>query len=263
MSEPVISLETVHNFRDFGGYAAGPDRRVARRRLYRSAHLAHASDRDLETLRSLGVAVIADLRRTGERLAEPNRTHAGCTWRVIASDKGPPEDLAPHLQFLRDLHAITHDALKGYMCAVYEGIPYDERHVELFREVFGALVEAPGALLVHCAAGKDRTGVLCALILDALGVSHDDVMADYELTNRTANVEGIMAQSAARISRRIGRPVTAEELRPMAGVSREYLEVAWRAIAARSGSLAGYRRDVLGLDARREADLRAALLEPT
>ncbi len=207
--------------------------------------------------------MVADLRRTGERLAEPNRAPEGSAWRVIASDTGPSEELAPHLQFLRDLDAVTVEAVRGYMCAVYEGIPYDERHVELFRSVFDALLDAPGPVLVHCAAGKDRTGVLCALILDALGVAHDDVAADYEMTNHAVNIDGLMTQSAARISRRIGREISGDELRPLAGVAREYLEVAWRSIAARSGSLSRYRRDVLGLAEDYESALRAKLVEPT
>ncbi|MGD2132380.1 MAG: tyrosine-protein phosphatase [Maricaulaceae bacterium] len=266
LADRLVALDSVYNFRDFGGYSAGEGRQVARGRLYRSAHMARASDQDLERIKALGIAVIADLRRTGERTAEPNREPEGCSWRVISSDKGFQEELPPHLQFLRDLDVITPEAVHDYMLAVYEGIPYDERHVEMFGDVFAALVETSsaetsGGLLVHCAAGKDRTGVLCALILDALGVPHEHVVRDYEMTNRAVNLEGIIEQAAARISRRVGREVKPEEVRPLASVNRDYLDVAWKVIEAQSGSVANYRREVLGFTDEHAAALRAGLVE--
>ena len=220
---------------------------------------------DCERIASLGVALVADLRRPSERLAEPSswprRVDGAALARVIANDIGEESELAPHLRFLRDSGEITPKGVRAYMTSVYEGLAYEERHVALFRDVFDALSAGEGGLLVHCAAGKDRTGVLCALILDALGVAHEDVVADYELTNAKANLDGVVAQAVPRIAARLGRAVGADEVRLLAAVSRDYLETTWRAIHARSGSLAGYRRDVLGVSEAAEAELRTRLVD--
>jgi protein-tyrosine phosphatase len=264
----IVAFEGVRNFRDFGGYSAGEGRVVARGRLFRSAHLAHATPADHARMRAMGVAVVADLRRPSERAAEPNAwPSAGpnanadaAAARVIANDLGDESAPAPHLRVVRDVDALTPDAVRAYMTAVYETIASEERHVALFRDVFAALTTEESGLLVHCAAGKDRTGVLCGLILDTLGVSHADVVADYELTNRKENIEGVTAQAFPRIAARLGRPVSEDEVRLLASVSRDYLETAWAAMRARSGSLAGYRRDVLGVSEADEAALKARLV---
>lgn len=265
MTDRVLPLEGVYNFRDFGGYAGRGGARVVRDRLYRSAHLARATPADLGVIDKLGLALVADLRRPTERSAEPS-SWAGHAERgsetpwVLVTSGGDGEGLAPHIQYLKDAERITAEGVREYMLSAYESMAYDERHVDLFARVFRDLAETGGPLLVHCAAGKDRTGVLCGLILDGLGVSSDDVMDDYELTNTAVNLDGIAVQAATRIGERLGRDVTPTEIRPMACVSRDYLETAWRAIAERSGSLAAYRRDVLGVSADMEAALHDTFL---
>jgi len=260
VTDRILPLEGIYNFRDFGGYAGRGGARVVRGRLFRSAHLARATAADLEVIDELGIALVADLRRPMERNAEPsswtdNAGPKSPAPRVLETSGGDDEGLPPHIQYLKDAEKITAEGVRNYMLSAYERMAYDERHVDLFARVFRDLAETGGPLLVHCAAGKDRTGVLCGLILDALGVSEKDVMDDYELTNTAVNLDGISKQAAARIADKLGRSVTPDEIRPMAYVSRDYLETAWRAIAGRSGSLAAYRRDVLGVDADTEAAL--------
>lgn len=266
MNDRIIALEGVHNFRDFGGYHAGERGRVRRGRLYRSAHLAHATPEDCAIIDTLGITAIADLRREGERSAEPNAwpapaVEAVAGARVIISDAGAADEPAPHLQFLKESKRLTPESVRAYMCSVYEELPFKERYVTLFRAVFEAARTEPGGVLVHCAAGKDRTGIICALVLDALGVAHEDIVTDYELTNTAADIEGIAEQAVERFTARIGRAVTSAEIRPLIGVSRDYLETTWRAIRAQSGSLAAYRRDVLGLTTADVDELRARLVE--
>lgn len=257
----VTAFEAVYNFRDFGGYPAGPGARVAKGRLYRSAHIARATESDFQRIRGMGIAVAVDLRRTGEREAEP------CNWpgegitRVIATDIGERGALPPHLQFLRDTGMVTAEVVREHMLDTYRRLPFDDRYVELFSETFRTLAAGETPLLVHCAAGKDRTGVLCALIQDALGVARDDIFDDYALTNQAVHLEGILKQAAGRFSKRVGRTVDPEDLRPMVGVETPYLEAAFAVIESEAGSTAAYVTDVLKMDADALGAMRAHLVE--
>ena len=260
MSDRQIPLEGVYNFRDFGGYAT-PHGPVKRGRLFRSAHWARATDADIDIASSVGIRLIADLRRPGERELEPNRRPEGAVIRTICFGERDEETLPPHVRFLRDVEEITPDVVRDYMLITYDKLPHEERHATNFRNTFHALANGEGPLLVHCAAGKDRTGVLVALIQLALGVSRDDVFADYEATNTAVNLDGILAQALPRFRKRLGREVTADELSPMVGVHADYLMRALTAIERTNGSLDAYFTDVLeaGPDVR-EA-MRAHLVE--
>ena len=245
-----LELDGTHNVRDVGGLRAGTGR-VRSGVLLRGDHLEDLTASGAAHLCDVvGLRAIVDLRSP---LEEPV-AGAWMDGRVIDRLHLPLIDMTRSVDGYRlpdgelDLVAIYRVTLDGAGSLL----------AQILR--FVVSVERTPAL-VHCAAGKDRTGVLCALILDALGVRHDDVVADYEATNRAVNLEGIIEQASARISRRVGRPVKPEEVRPLASVNRDYLDVAWKMIEERSGSRANYRREVLGFTDEHAAALRAALLE--
>ncbi|WP_421938099.1 tyrosine-protein phosphatase [Phenylobacterium sp.] len=126
--------------------------------------------------------------------------------------------------------------------------------MDLFRRYFQALV-APddGPVLIHCASGKDRTGLLAALTHWAVGVREDDLMGDFLATNALLGprLPGLrkLASSAA------GREVGDDELLARVSVGPDYLEAAFGSMIERNGSVDGYLRDVLGLDAGRKTAL--------
>lgn len=255
MRDRVVDLERVLNFRDFGGYEAAGGRRVKRKALYRSANFSEASDTDIERLDALGVHVVVDLRRPEERVREPNRWPGEGT-RLISNDEGDITGLPPHLMALLqdNLTAATVDA---YMRQIYREFPYEARHIDLYRSWFSVLADAEGAALIHCAAGKDRTGLGCALTLHVLGVPEEAIFADYELTNAVIDLNARLPRIQARIEERLGRPLDAEALMPMLGVNVEYLRGSLDRIEATSGSIDAYLESTLGVGPRERDALRA------
>ncbi|MCB1014427.1 MAG: tyrosine-protein phosphatase [Acidimicrobiales bacterium] len=171
------AFERVFNFRDLGGYLAGGNRTIRWGRLYRSDGLQHVTDHDLETLGGLGVRSIVDLRT-----------------RVEVVERGSfPVDRHPldhhHLPLLRrtwedDPHLVT--PTEPELTAAF----LTARYVEMLADGGPALAGVIAILaraqtypaVFHCAVGKDRTGVVAAMVLDLLGVGHDLIVHDYTLS---------------------------------------------------------------------------------
>jgi protein-tyrosine phosphatase len=254
MKDRVLPLDRVLNFRDFGGYDTADGGRVARGRLYRSAHFSEASDDDMAKLDALGVAVVVDLRRPEERVREPNRW-PGENGRTIANDEGRADVLPPHLMALLQDN-ITAESVAGYMRQIYREFPFEPRHIHLYRAWFETLLESDAPAVIHCAAGKDRTGLGCALTLHALGVSEEAIFADYELTNAILDLDSRLPRIQARMEERLERKLDAEALRPMLGVNPDYLREAFAAIAAQASSTSSYLDNVLGVGTSEVRQLR-------
>ncbi len=253
----ILDLEGVENFRDFGGYAGAAGARMVSGRFWRSAHHGRATAADLEAIGALGLAVVVDLRRPRERDAEPTPRPQGFAGQVIDNDFGDQAE-APHVAFLRETD-LTPQSAQAFFIDYYAKAPFEPRHGELFRRYFQALDQVDGPVLIHCTAGKDRTGLLAALTHHALGVHRDDAVADYLLTNVAARVEARIPTVAKALEQSLGKTPSDVAVRAFLGVDARYLETALDAIAAQSGSVDAYLAE-LGVDAAAVERLRGRLL---
>lgn len=251
----VFPLSGIHNFRRFGAYA-GVDGRTVADRLYRSGQFSRATDADRAALDDLNIRVVADLRRPSEREAEPSFWPAVSGVNVIESHHGGPAE-APHLRFLREAD-LTFDSIRDFMTQTYKRLPFDEGNQHVFREGVKALAEGgdEDGFIVHCAAGKDRTGIFCALVLWELGVDHDTVIDDYMMTNTAVDFDRIAAVMRERLSEKYGREFRDPELKAFLGVDGDYLDAALEVM----GDPKAYLRETLGLDEAVLARLRERLL---
>jgi protein-tyrosine phosphatase len=259
MHDRLVNFDRILNFRDFGGWDTAAGGKVARGKLYRSASFHDATDADMARLNAMDLRFMVDLRRPEERAHEPT-TWSNENCRVIFNDEGAGgSSLPPHLVALLQSD-LTPQATRNYMLSLYREIPYDPRLIRLYRDWFAALGEG-GAGVVHCAAGKDRTGIICALTLMMLGVDEETVFADYEFTNQAVDLEKRVPKIQARMEERLARKLDPEALRPMLGVEMDYLRAALETIEARSGSVENYIEDELGVGAQKRAGLKARLSE--
>lgn len=253
----LIPLQGIENFRDFGDYAAGQGR-LKKGVLYRAAHQAQATDEDLAWLAELNLATVVDLRRPNERERDPSRRWDGFAAQVIDNDLGVTgED--PWHTFLRGSD-LTVESIQAYMLEYYRRAPFKERHLDLFTRYFQALAQGAGPVLIHCAAGKDRTGILAALTHHIAGVSDDDVIDDYLLTNDPARFERRGPKFIAVIAEATGRAPTEAAVRAAMGVEADYLAAAFEVMKAQHGSLDGYLEQAVGLDAATREAVRAHIL---
>ncbi len=255
--ERVLPMSGIHNFRDYGGYATAGGGRVATGKLFRSAQHLDATAEDLARVAALELAAVVDLRGNSERLAAPCPRPDSFSARIISTDQ-ETASVAPHLEAARG--SADPDAMHQRMLMVYDDIAFRPQLNALFTRYFEALATDDGATLIHCLAGKDRTGVAVAFAHRLLGVHDDDLMADYLLTNTAGNVEARIAAGAASVRKATGHDVSTGAMRVLMSVHPDYLRRTFAAVDAHAGGFDGYMRDVLGVDAARAEAIRARLV---
>ncbi|ACT58531.1 tyrosine-protein phosphatase [Hirschia baltica] len=256
MQDRIKPLLGVKNFRDFGGYETVCGRRVKTGKLYRTAALNKAQAADLDFLNKLDIGFQVDLRRQSERVEDPNLwgPHEVHTFNDLNAYK------ASHLEFM-DKGNLTGDEAHNFMLAYYKVAPWVEAHVDLYTRWFQRLAETEGAGLINCAAGKDRTGLGCAVTLSLLGVPEKTIFEDYVLTNETINIEEILPLAREKWESRLGLVIEDEALYPFIAVRTEYLQCAWDEIKSKHGSILAYANDVLKVDDQKIERLKSKLLD--
>lgn len=176
VAERRLPLASSVNFRDVGGYRTADGRSVRWGKIYRSGSLAELSDEDVAYLTRLDLRLSYDLRSAEEALLRPDRLpeRTAAHHRAIANENS-------RLHWMVTLFRLRH-RMQEFLLDVYKGMI--DRNGAIFAEVARLAAEAEDLpLVIHCTAGKDRTGLAIALLLLALGVPEETVVADYTLSN--------------------------------------------------------------------------------
>jgi protein-tyrosine phosphatase len=240
----IVPFDTCFNFRDIGGYETVDGRHVVRGATFRSDTLHRLTTADLERAFALGIRTVIDLRSTDE---------------VTEWGRFPGDDVDFH-----HLPLFEHDEPYEPFDPDDPEPPVGEMYVQMATAGRDALasslrVIAEGELAVvfHCAAGKDRTGILAALLLSTLGVPDDLIVADYEIS------EHALAPSFAWAEANDAAMATAlAKLAPWQHRSSpERMQVFLDRLRERHGSIEGYLTDA-GLETEVLEALRARLLVP-
>jgi protein-tyrosine phosphatase len=254
---PFYVTQGIHNLRDYGGYAVPGGGRVRSGLLLRSGQHMEASDGDLALLDKMDIRTVIDLRGNSERAGFPCRRHPNFAAQVIAYD-GETSNSPPH-EGGGGRIAMTAEKARERMLAVYTRMPVNPAMIWVFREYFNVLDGNEGGSLVHCFAGKDRTGVAASLLLHVLGVHHDDIVAEFLLTNEAPTRAILERQSLPRMEAHYGT-IDPEALHNLMGVLPEYLDTYIAKVTEDHGSLDAYLATILGVDEERKARLRAKLV---
>lgn len=189
-SEPRPRLVTLHggcNFRDIGGYPTQTGRSVRWGRVYRAGVLSYFTDRDHDTLHGLDVRAICDLRRADEREREPSAWPAGKNQQRPAHLHWDDGSNTPTIRALAAHRPYTAAGVFDAMLDLYRVLPV--WMAGRIRGLFECIAAGSLPLVVHCAAGKDRTGVAIAVLLNAIDVSRQTAVEDYLLTNEAGDFE--------------------------------------------------------------------------
>ncbi|MEL7444818.1 MAG: tyrosine-protein phosphatase [Pseudomonadota bacterium] len=256
-TNPFLRTEGIHNLRDYGGYTVADGGRIRRGLLFRSGQHMEATDLDLDLFHSLDIRTIIDLRGTSERTSFACRRHPEFSAEVVTFDgetsNSPPHEAAGTVE-------MTAEKARERMIAVYTRMPVNPAMIDMFTRYFAALAERDGGSLVHCFAGKDRTGIAASLLLHALGAHRDDIFAEFLLTNDAPTTHILERQSLPRMEAHYGE-IEAEAKRNLMGVLPEYIETYFSELERDHGSVDTYLAETLGVDEARKARLRERLVE--
>jgi protein-tyrosine phosphatase len=254
MIDRVVACTGIHNFRDYGGYATAHGR-LRDAWLYRSAQHFDASGEDLAIVSKLGLAVVIDLRGRSERREAPCPRPDDFTAEIVAIEDETVTQ-APHVEAARA--AMTGDEARENMATAYLTMPFRPVLMQLYARYFERLAEVDGPSLIHCLAGKDRTGIAVALLHRIVGVHHDDMMSDYMMTNVTGNIEGRIKAGGRHVRARMGN-LSDDALRGLMSVEPRYLDNAFAAMANEYGSIDNYLNEGLGVTPGRREQIIARL----
>jgi protein-tyrosine phosphatase len=254
-------LAGVRNFRDVGGLPTVDGRRVRYGRLFRSGHLAHATEEDAAFLSSLELHTIFDFRNAADQKLEgPDVELPGV--RNVNLPLTDPADGSEFWQMVRDGDV---EQLRGHlgdgkaanrMIGSYRTIVKD-RTAE-HSHVLHALAEDSVPALMHCAAGKDRAGLSIAVTLLALDVERDAIVADYLESNATHRRYKVRRNGSSEAAR---SPEVMELLSPLFDARAEYLTAAFETIEETWGGNDAYLERGLGVTPEQRERLRERLLD--
>jgi protein-tyrosine phosphatase len=238
------AFELLVNFRDVGGYPTADDRTVRWGRFYRSDALGKLHGPDWDRFLALGVRTVIDLRYPFEIAARGRvPAHASIAYHNLCIEQQPYDQAV----LAADVEPARHYADKLLEVA-HEGT------AELSEALRVIAADGAAPVVVHCAAGKDRTGLLTALVLGLAGVGDADIVADYALSERAT--DRFVAFWRERHERPGKPPLWPGYGRAPAAAMRLFLDE----LAAAHGSLREYARRRLGADDALVAALRRQLL---
>ncbi|MCM6775800.1 tyrosine-protein phosphatase [Nocardia sp. CDC159] len=239
-----LLISGTFNYRDVGGLRTASGAKVRSGVLLRSAHLCRLDADGHATLRELGVATVHDLR--GPREID-----------YLGQDALPREvrlELSPFDSQIGEKppHEVVYDDGRSEMLQVYAAFPAMPEAGVALVTIAESLVRGDGAVLVHCAAGKDRTGWAVATLLRAVGVTESEVLDDYLLSNGA--IDALCEDVAINSDGKVTLPEA------VLGVFPEYLAAATESMHTIYGDLDGYL-DAIGLTDPLRGRLRERLLE--
>jgi protein-tyrosine phosphatase len=257
VSGAAMMLVCAPNFRDLGGCRVADGRVVRYGRIFRSEAILSPCTADIAALASHGIGVVFDLRSASEAASCPNdflRSQGaeilnfnvgadvrakGTFWDMLAEDASPL-------------------AVEALLQKLYRAIP--KAVTPALRALFERLDSESPPILLHCTAGKDRTGVVSAMLLQALGASREVVIGDY-LETKNRLTEKWIAEGTRTMNEVAGRPVHPETLDMLIGVRRDFLEQSFSWMERKFGDADSFLRAEAGLTDDRRARIRDRLLE--
>lgn len=240
-TERKFGMQGTPNFRDFGGYRTADGRQVKWGFLFRSGQLSSLSEQDVDLLASLELDLVCDFRRVEEQENDPSRLPGSRRPRIVSLPIVP----GSNAQFFEETENLMDGPAAMFDFMVEINRDFAEAQTPAYARMFSEILAVDDArFLVHCAAGKDRTGFAAAIILLALGVPRDVVMRDYMLTARFFSP----LQEIDRLQRKYQMDhLDAESILPMLEVHEDYLARALQAIEQSHASVEAYLEEALGV----------------
>lgn len=248
-----VAIASIPNLRDIGGYRTRDGQRVRWGLVYRSGSLATTTNEDLAKLRQLRLRYVCDLRTEDERAKAPDRLPESVRYEHVQTQNVNNQQhhllgmlLKPHY-----LHVMLREVYVEVIIA---------QNAAMFKTVLERIADPANLpLLIHCTAGKDRTGLAIALLLALLGVDDEAIIADYSQSNSAFMAIKEASKDIIQRLQRVG--LSEKDTDALFLAHPDTLRYALAALRERYGSVEAYARDACKITPETIACLRANLLE--
>ncbi|MEL6686521.1 MAG: tyrosine-protein phosphatase [Pseudomonadota bacterium] len=257
----LLPLEGGRNFRDMGGYETTDGRTVKWGKVFRSGRMSELTAADYRYLSDLGIKTLCDFRASDEREQEPTNWQAGAADYITF----PDPDGSGSEEFgraLMDPNA-TPESVATFMADHYPKILRDQ--TPAYTEMFDQMAKGNVPLSFNCSAGKDRAGTAAALVLTALGVPRDTVIADYALSETYVDYMAEFTQepeeAAGEDPYAFLRQIPREVLAPLMRSDPRYIQTTFDYLDDNYGSPMNFIQTELEVTDAELKTIRAALLK--
>ena len=251
-----LHLASVPNWRDIGSYRTVDGQWVRAGKIFRADQLDKVSDADMARIDELNVKLVIDLRTNSERTREPDKIPPRASGLVLDVMEGSTNAMGGDMK--QAMAAIASGKGVEMLTAANRDFVSSPSALKAYSAMMRELLDdKPGAVVYHCTAGKDRTGWATAIILGALGVPRETIMADYMLSNTYLKGKN---EATAAMFKKSGAPFDIAYLEPVMTVRPEYLQAAFDEMDKRYGSFDAYIRQGLGMSDAQVAAFREKYL---
>ncbi len=273
LKQQFIPVIGIINARDLGGYIMQDGRRLRDGMLLRSAHLADATDEDLQYLSSIPIAKVIDFRKDIEMNGKTDRMVPGAEYirlEIDASGKIVSQATEDEKRLFTGnkqfdvkkfmVMAAFNPMAQRIAQQMYPNLTNDPECRKQFKQFFRLILDtANGAILYHCTQGKDRTGFASALILAALGAGRDTIVADFDATNRV--YEEDVRQCCQNVRLMGGKENEIATVKSFLGANTDNFIKALESIDREFGTMEAYLKGPIGLTEQDILTLRERYLE--
>jgi protein-tyrosine phosphatase len=254
VAERVLPLQQGSNFRDVGGYVTKDGRTVRWGKAFRSGAMPLLTEADYKLVEQLALGTVVDFRSLDEREVAPDQIDDRTGALFVANDYS--------------LKPLMAKMGQGNGENTYRGM--EKLMAPQYRSLFRRLIDEDGAVLYHCSAGQDRTGMATAILYDTLGVDRETILKDYHLSTLLRRTDYEMPQIDPKdypnnpivqyyFKRASGERVKAEPLYTPTGAS--HLAQFFTYMDQEYGGSEGYLKKELGFTDQDLTKLRATMLE--
>lgn len=241
-----IYFKDVVNFRDIGGLKTVDGKTVKWGRIYRSDNLSKLRTGEFEKFNDLGIQTVYDLRTDNEIKGKEDHLPAGTAY-IHFSTVEDNEDLLNKMRKRVIDGEITEERSLQLMLNLYRGTVSD--NIPLLRQLLQQIINANEPVLYHCSAGKDRTGIVTALLLSILKVDRQTITNEYMLSNyyRREKLQKIV--SKAKLAKIVKPHLAIKAIQNFMGVDERYLNAAFDVIDTKYRGMDKFIQNQLGINA--------------
>ena len=259
----LIPIIGIKNLRDMGGYKSRSGESFKWGKLYRSGRPSELEAETHAEMAALNIGTVVDFRSEKEKNNSPIvwNQHWQPNYKEVPIG-GNAAAWVKELFEKLSTSPFPAKELNDQFILAFQTIPIE--NIDGLKALFDVLIDDAQddqAALFHCTAGKDRTGIAGALIMKALDMHNDDIMADFLMTNHAVDLKASSKELAEWASDKAGRTIEPDAVLPLVGVKESFLEAAYKKIDQEFGSMDNYLRTGMGLEDDRLDILKRKFLQ--